>query len=313
MSTDRDLAGVQRRLLLDGAALEILGALRAAEIEALLLKGPTIEQDLYPPGSPRTYVDVDALIDPAEVGRAGAVLEQAGFELESSDDLIEPFAEPHASVWRRRDGVAVDLHWRIPFVGADPGAVWGRLSRERDSIALGRSRVPTLARPARALHLALHALQGGVQGGKSMVELAYGIERLEPELWREAALLAAELEASEALSVALRMSPDGARLADRLGLAPETATKWQLWVDRPSPQALRIEALASTSGASAKLRALTSALFPPSDYIRALAPAAREGRLGLAKAYAIRLGAAFRSGPKTAVAVFRARRSRRNR
>lgn len=57
---------VSRRPVLDAAAGEVLTALEAAGIEALLLKGAALARLLYGPDEHRGYLDIDLLVGPAQ-------------------------------------------------------------------------------------------------------------------------------------------------------------------------------------------------------------------------------------------------------
>jgi hypothetical protein len=70
-----------------------------------------------------------------------------------------------------------------------------------------------------ALQLALHTAQHrGLT--RQVQELELGLERADEATWRDAARLAAELDATGALATGLRFTAAGAALAERLELPP---------------------------------------------------------------------------------------------
>src|SRR4051794_17064697 len=108
-----------RRLAVDAMTAEVLGAFADAGIPCILLKGLALQERLHGDESLRPYGDADLLVPPGELRQAGAVLAAGEFELRVDPDA-HPFRVPnaHAQEWYRgRD--AVDLHWRLPGVGAD--------------------------------------------------------------------------------------------------------------------------------------------------------------------------------------------------
>jgi hypothetical protein len=298
----------QRRLLIDVCTVQAVQALAGDGIRAILLKGPAVATWLYEEGESRGYVDADLLVEPANLSRAGRVLSRSGFQRLTDERVIDAFAEPHAVTWRREDDRAmVDLHWRLPGIAADPPTAWERLSSGTEEVSVSGTPVEALGKPARAVHLALHALNNGREGVKAMSDLARGIERIDEPTWRAAAALAADLEATVPFAAGLRMTREGGLLADSLGLPRDVGTRWALWAQTPPPGAVRLHQLAETRGIRVKMRLLAAVLAPPPAYIRSLYPQARKGPAALVLAYVRRPLAGIRNAPRAIVALRRAR------
>ena len=303
------IQAVMLRLRIDVFTVEVVRELERDGVRALLLKGPSIAVWLYDRGESRPYVDADLLVDPAQLEAAAAVLTRLGFERSADETVAESFAEPHAVTWRRpRDRAAVDLHWRLPGVSADPRGAWQTLSSQAEPIRVANEELEALPESARALHLALHAIQNGREVDQSMSDLARGLERLDDGIWRSAARLAEDLDAVMAFSAGLRLTAEGAALADRLSLPSRLSERWILWGQTPPPGALRLQELVSAPGVSGKARFLAATLIPPPSYIRGLYPEARNGTGALLLAYLRRSLAGIRSVPSAIRALRRARR-----
>lgn len=298
-----------RCLQIDAFTVEVVRSLEEDQVRALLLKGPSIAGWLYDRGESRPYVDADLLVDPRQFEAASKVLAGLGYKRLVDESVEEGFAEPHAVAWRRPpDDAAVDLHWRLPGVSADPHRAWRLLSAETEPIRIGEAELEALPQAARALHLALHAIHDGREGVQAMSDLARGLERLDDATWRSAAQLAEGLEAVMPFSAGLRLTADGAALADRLSLPSRVSQRWILWGQTPPPGALRLHELGAAPGVSGKARFLVATLFPPPSYIRALYPDARRGTGALLRAYLLRGVAGIRSAPSAIRAVRRVRR-----
>src|SRR5438045_2780697 len=95
-----ELSTVCDTLRLRAVAADVVGVLRAAGIDSIMLKGPVIAAWLYA-GEVRPWSDVDILVSPAQFDRAMSVLGSVGFRprvaggarCESADnacDLIGP-------------------------------------------------------------------------------------------------------------------------------------------------------------------------------------------------------------------------------
>ena len=297
------------RLRIDAFTVEVVRELEKDRVRALLLKGPSIAGWLYDRGESRPYVDADLLVDPGQLETAAEGLTRVGFERSADETVAESFAEPHAVTWRRsRDRAAVDLHWRLPGVSADPRRAWQRLSSEAEPIRVAHAELEALPEAARALHLALHAIQNGREVDQSMSDLARGLERLDDATWRSAAQLAEDLDAVMPFSAGLRLTVEGAALADRLSLPSRLPERWILWGQTPPPGALRLHELVSAPRVSGKARFLAATLMPPPSYIRALYPEARRGTGALLLTYLRRSLAGIRSVPPAIRALRRLRK-----
>lgn len=287
--------------------------MREGGVRPILLKGPAIANWLYGDGS-RSYVDVDLLADPEQIEQAGQVLQGLGLERLVDERLGGAFTEPHAVGWGHPgEPLGVDLHWRIPGIGVKPPVAWKRLSSDTAFVGLPRdAEVEALGLPARALHLSLHALHDGRGGAQAMRDLRRGIESAGLEIWHSAERLATELDAAEPFAAGLRLAPEGAALADRLGLPQALSPQWALWGQTPPPGALRLLQLTEAQGFVAKARVFRAMVAPPAGYIQGHYPSTRSSRGELAIAYLRRPLAGIRQVPAAIRAVRRARADARS-
>lgn len=270
----------------DLVSAEVWGAFEAAEVAAVLLKGPAIAAWLYP-GEGRLYADTDLLVRAADWGRAGRVLARLGFAEDASVRDHARIGGAGSVPWERhRDGAVVDLHRSLFGLGVTGEAeVWAAFTAGGETLAVGGAQVRVPPRPARLLHIALHAVQhGATAAAKPMLDLERAVERAPEPLWREAAALAARLGAAPEFAAGLRLTPAGAQLAATIGVAAEGSATARLRVGRV-PTAEGFGELAATTGLPAKLALLRAELFPGAAFMRWWTPLARRGRRGLAVAY----------------------------
>jgi hypothetical protein len=199
--------------------VEVVAGLGAAGVDALVLKGPVTARWLYDSGEVRAYSDCDLLAAPDRFVTAGRVLQAAGFHLhEDGATHPEAWGEGRAQSWHRLpEDVWVDLHWRLPGVGAAPEEAWEILWTGREQMEVGGANVFITAEPARAMHLATGAAANS-EARKPQLDLERGIGRLPETTWRAAAELAARLNAVPAFADGLRLAPGGAELARRLSI-----------------------------------------------------------------------------------------------
>ncbi len=281
------LRAAARTLALDALTAQTVETFRAAGVPSILLKGPSIEAWLYD-GQGRDYADCDLLVPADRFAAAGACLSTLGFELELDDeDGYTP--DPHAQTWRRRNGLAVDLHRRLHWVRAAPEVVWAELSSGTDRMSVGGAEVAVLGFGARALQVGLHAVSPQLVPGP-LRDLERALERVDEQEWRTAAELADRLGASDALATGLRRLPAGTELAVRLGLPSESSAYHTLTVEgRPGSLPYALVRLTELHGVPAKIRFVLRVLFPPKTWMQYGSSRARRGRLGLATAYLVRL------------------------
>lgn len=268
-------------LALDALTAELVEALRARDVEPLLLKGPAIASRLYDDGSFRAHDDIDLLVAPARHHAAEAVLAELGFEAAGSDGRAEPWI-------RRADGSVVDLHTMLFGVGVPSEDLWRALEPETEPLRLRGVEVETLASHALALLVALHAAQHGPKFGKGLDDLARALDRFDQDTWTRAVALAARLEAVPALAAGLSLDPRGAALADRLALEAALTPAIALGMSSPPMVAGGVQRLRETPGIRARARLLAVELVPTPAFLRATYAIAGRGRLGLAAAYAWR-------------------------
>jgi hypothetical protein len=147
-----------------GDDLDVVGAaLDKAGLRYAVLKGPALAR-LYPRPQLRSYVDLDLLVDPVDLGSAVQHLESAGLRLLDRNWRLLRERLPGELHLRAPRGTVVDLHWTLTNRAANregfqidvPGML-GRAARPPDQLSH-----PVLDGTDNLLHVALHAaLSGG--------------------------------------------------------------------------------------------------------------------------------------------------------
>lgn len=275
-------------LVRDLMTAEAVEALRGVGVRSIVLKGPSIARWLYGDGSPRPYADSDLLVSPGVLRSAAQALESIGYSL-IADDRVAPAPDAHHLLWQRdRDSSKVELHWRLPGVRSSADVAWRRLSAETQTALLAGAEVEFLTLPARALHLALHAMQHPSEW-KPLQDLRRGLRVADRSCWREAAGLAAALGAQDAFAAGLRTIPEGAELAAGLRLAPARyARVVELRAAGASSWSVNLQLLLCQHGPLGVGRALLRVAVPSVAYMRFRYPAAQGSRASLVAVYAQR-------------------------
>lgn len=285
-------AGLRHRDELDRAAIAAMTALGSAGVEAVLLKGPALARRLYVEGESRGYSDIDLLIPRRDLESARETLSALGYTRGEEVLGIEDVADiQHSEVWAREGEAGgpllIDLHWRLDRCEAPDDVAWEALVAKRASIALRGETVAVLGDDGLALHVAIHAAQHGPDDAKAIADLARGIERWPPEVWRAAAELAEAVQGVAAISAGLRLLPDGARIADRLGLPPAAQLDWEIRNRDARPRGtFHLQALTDARGFRERASVLARSLFPTRRWIVREYRWAERGKALLVVAYA---------------------------
>jgi hypothetical protein len=274
---------VARALAVDAWAVEAVQALEAADVPAILLKGPSLARWLYDGRAPRTYADADLLVPLRRREVARDVLRSLGYR-EGVSPAPPPGTIEHAAPWlRRADSAIIDLHHTISGASTEPEHVWAALDPHTEALVVNGHRLRVLDVPGRALTVALHAAQHGPHVPRPLEDLRRALEVADESVWLQAAALARTLGATAQLGTGLRLLPEGEQIADRLGLSRDAALAAE-------PTALGFQRLATAQGAVAKLGVLASEIVPSPHFLRWWRPWTRHGRVALAAGYAYRIG-----------------------
>lgn len=291
--------------------VEVIEAFAVHEIETVLLKGPAIATWLYDDPLERPYGDIDLLLPPHRFDAARVVLAKLGFKT----DYVPTSAHErtyHDEAWVR-GFVVVELHRTLSGAEAAPETVWRALTRHTEEIRVEGAPVPVLARCGRCLLVALHAAHHGADVNRPLADLARALDRAPHSAWREAAVLAEEVGATQAFAAGLRLLPHGAALAENVDLPTTTSVGVALHAASAPAMA---HALEWVTGGPLSLRAKAAfvgrKIVPPPEFLRSAYPSASRGRVGLACAYVVRIGALGRRLPAALRALRRARRAARS-
>jgi Uncharacterised nucleotidyltransferase len=301
-----------QRAAVDQVAVDVAGRLRGAGVPALLLKGASFADWLYPDGT-RVYVDVDLFVPRDRVEASEALLSELGYGLQASPEDM-PADRPIASHWGGPDGGApIDLHWALPEAGGDPSVQWTELARATDRLTLAGGEVETLGEAGRCLLVALHGVRHA-DLPRPAEDLARALRVADLDTWREAADLARRIDALDGFSAGLRTQPAGAELAESIGVAAPRSARAILLTQSPPPGADGVDALLTARGARARARLIARTLVPTRRWMRANTARGRRGGAWLALAYAwhpfgvmARLPAALRAWSRARSAAGRGR------
>jgi Uncharacterised nucleotidyltransferase len=284
--SDSERVDAAYSLAADAASIEVARELSRLGIRSILLKGAVLSDWLYGERD-RRYSDADLLVADADFGRATKALARLGFELVPGQ--LPPTGEPvHAEPWLRADGASVDLHRTLFGLSVSPARAWAELSPLTAPLRIGPATLEQPTVPVRALVVGLHAAQHGARASKPLEDLRRALQRASFEDWREAAELAERLGATVTFAAGLGLTPEGRRLASRLGL-PDPDVAAAAIHGGEGLLLVGIDRVAKARGLVAKAGVIASELFPSPDYMRWAARGAANTRGGLARAYAARL------------------------
>jgi hypothetical protein len=274
-------------LAVDQVTAEVVTALRAAGMDPILLKGPSIAQWLYPTDF-RPYGDTDLLVAPEEFTRAARLLRRLGFGHPAKGRAT------HAHTYRRAGSplappLCVDLHRTLPYLAAPPSDVWPVLSHETATLRVADVDVRVLGVPQRVLHIAIHAVQHAFESKNPFEDLRRALAVVSAEQLQETVDISRSLGAEDALVTGLNLIPEGQAMVARLGLDP------------PRRDILRFGGSSEVEAAAYQLQRIADArswreridlsldmVFVSPAILREGSALARRGPAGLMAAYAAR-------------------------
>jgi Uncharacterised nucleotidyltransferase len=304
-------ATVSNRAWIELLHAEVCWVLAGAGVDALVIKGPSIAQWLYPEGG-RESADVDLLVRPAHWDRAVEVLTERGFR-DTLDDFRDGEAPPHSVTLSRTDpelgAHAVDLHRHFPGMDASPAttfdALWGR------RVEASQAGVPVWFPDvtSRALVIALHIARDP-HPAKTAEDLRRAWAELDADHRRELRDLATQVHAEPALRAGLETLPETTPGVQELGLSDvEVPAIWVLQSQGASGTALHLFEVAEQPLWRRPVTALRWA-FPSPAVMRIRDPRASRGTVALSGAYARRLRDGLRDLPRALRELRRARAAR---
>jgi hypothetical protein len=302
-------ATVSNRAWIELLHAEVCWVLAGAGVDALVIKGPSVAQWLYPEGG-RESADVDLLVRPAHWDAAVAALTGRGFGQTWAGRRDGEVSDHSADLSRTDPELGehgIDLHKYFPGIDLSPSAafevLWGR--RVPGSQAGIDVWFPDA--PSRALVVALHAARDP-HSAKVAEDLRRAMAALDEQEQAALSALASELDARGALRAGLETQPETAGFVEALGLADaEVSTYWELRSHGAGRTAVRLDQLRATPWRH-RPGQVGRWLFPSPALMRTRDPRATGGAVGLGVAYLRRLGDGARLLPGAVRDLRRARR-----
>lgn len=298
----RTAAAFQERR--DALLREAIEALAAASADVLVIKGAALAHTIYPEPYVRPRVDVDLLVDRADLARADRVLEAEGWLRDAESDAEWVSGQRHYTKALGSSGRVerLDLHWRVvnPLVFAEALSFAELRERAVPVASLGPSaRTPAIgdALLLACLHrLAHHADDTSAPALLWLHDISLLVARLDAAGRSRFFAIAGRPSLRQACRAGL------AEAADRLGSTAAAALAADLpasrrddpgarFLERASPYALMRADLAVLPSWRERAALVREHLFPSMKYMRARYPRCPAALLPLAAVYRIAAGA----------------------
>jgi nicotinamidase-related amidase len=182
--------------------LALGAALAAKDVPCLLLKGVGLAERLYNPPCMRGSTDIDLLVAPADLSRTLAVVDHAGYEVESGA-TAQFFRNRHFHVhaMQRTRGTPLEVHF-MAYRGFGSQITAADLFEQ----ALPFQALPGLLVPAPArelVYLAVHAAAHRFVRMGWLLDLVLLIGKEGPDIINDARVFARRVRFSQAFEVAL--------------------------------------------------------------------------------------------------------------
>ena len=281
-------------------------------VDALVIKGPSIGEWLYPEDD-RESADVDLLLRPSQWNLARETLESRGFEptyagFRETESALHSLDLQRTTAEQGRHGL--DLHRYFPGIDADSEQAFDVLWADRSLSEQAGVPVWFPSIEARALIIGLHAARDP-GSPKTTEDLRRAMNTLGPTQVRALSDLARRLNAQAALRVGVEMLPATAGFVDTLGLGDVgMPALWVLRSQGADPLSTELERVRSLPPGE-RARQLGRWLVPSAASMRARHPEVGNSRVQLAGIYVRRWGSGVRRLPGAVSAIRQAGDRRR--
>ena len=273
-------ATVARHLAFVEDAARISSCLTSAGIPHAFLKGPVIAGLHHVVPTTRTYLDLDLLVDPNDLGAALTALQDAGCRLETQNWPLLAALVPAELMLCSPAGTVIDLHWHLVMKrelrrarGIDTQEI---LARRREVVVHGVT-LPALDATDTLLHLCVH---GADAGGDRLLWLfdIHSAVTAEPPDWAEVVRRSRETRVTA--QVALMLGRSSRTFGTRFPPDTERELGQRSWT--------RLDAAVESVGQR-------GSAYPAGSLTRTVARASRE-RLADSLVHVIRRGSAWLRG-----------------
>lgn len=161
-SQNRFAAGSMRRLQ---ALAEVNAAFARAGIRMITMKGPLLSMELYGDPGMRTSKDLDLMVSPEDLGRAGEILKELGYELAQNPYATTPLRHKYYGLIEHekhevyhRSEICMELHWQHDYQRSQS---FDELWQRREELPFMGGSIAVMGRDDRYPALIIHAAEHG--------------------------------------------------------------------------------------------------------------------------------------------------------
>ncbi|WP_104138118.1 nucleotidyltransferase family protein [Arthrobacter sp. ZGTC131] len=262
-------------------------------IRAFFIKGPaSVAQGLRPP---KTSVDVDVFVAPADLEFLLAGLHQRGWRKRTADEDERVFPTHSATLNHPFWPCHIDIHFRFPGMERDPADAFQAMWAHTEFLELAGQGVRVPSKALGIVILALHALRAP-HLQVSQRELSFL-----RDLSAREALGPTVLEISAATDALAAMRPFLEELVPGPAMVdwPSASTEWRNRLISKEPGSARIIGILQAPLRD-KPRMLRTALLPPDTVYLSKDPYADLSQRGRLRAYGSRWARFLRASPRLA-------------
>jgi hypothetical protein len=198
---------------------ELLGSLKRASVETMVLKGGALARLYYDAPGTRPMEDVDVLVRRRQVHRAIEVLERDGWAPAAAAPLEDMLRTRHSTPWEHPGGEKLDLHWSPLWQPTDEEPFWDRAI----PLEIGGAKTRALCPEDQLFHLCVHGVSWNMRTPYWLADAVMLIRSREGDLdWPRLVEQARANELSQALEHGLCL------LRDRFGIEVPSAVLAEL-------------------------------------------------------------------------------------
>jgi hypothetical protein len=155
-------------------------------IRVIAFKGPALSVQVYGDPTMRFCTDLDLLLAREDHERAERLLLQEGYdylpgEIPCKAGLAHGRIFTHTHLVHREHQVHVELHFHLCHDASAPAFQFDDLWRERDTVSIANTEIPTLPLPLHGVYLAIHGESHSWERLIRLYDIAVMLDSMKPE------------------------------------------------------------------------------------------------------------------------------------
>jgi hypothetical protein len=176
-SHNMDIA--KQNMLMSTELIKVMKLLEANAIEAIAFKGPALAQQAYGNITLRQYVDLDILVDEADLQRALNALKTQEYTLDEAlfQKVIDAPSIFHDVTLSAKNSIQIELHWKLFSDEFQTNIETLNIKENLDEVELLNHKLKSFQKEVLILYLSIHGAKHNWERVEWLVDIVRFIEK----------------------------------------------------------------------------------------------------------------------------------------